>query len=60
MTERAAPFYCPYCGDEELRMFGEKPGEWICGACRRVFRLSFVGLAADWTSEPVQQQAESL
>ena len=41
-------------------MFGEKPGEWRCGACRRVFRLSFVGLAADWTSEPVQQQAESL
>jgi hypothetical protein len=19
MTERAAPFYCPYCGDEDLR-----------------------------------------
>jgi ribosomal protein L37AE/L43A len=49
MTERAAPFYCPYCGDEDLRMFGEKHGEWRCGACQRVFRLSYVGVAADWT-----------
>ncbi len=23
MTERAAPFYCPYCGEEDLRPFGE-------------------------------------
>ena len=49
MTERAAPFYCPYCGDEDLRMFGEKHGEWRCGASQRVFRLSYVGVAADWT-----------
>ncbi len=48
MTERAAPFYCPYCGDEDLRPFGEKHGEWRCGACQRVFRLSYVGVAADW------------
>ena len=39
MTERAAPFYCPYCGDEDLRPFGEQHGEWRCGACQRVFRL---------------------
>ncbi len=54
MTERAAPFYCPYCGDEDLRMFGEKHGEWRCGACQRVFLLNYVGIAADWTSQPVQ------
>jgi ribosomal protein L37AE/L43A len=52
MTERAAPFYCPYCGDEDLRPFGDRHGEWRCGACRRVFRLGYVGVAADWTSTP--------
>ena len=48
--ERAAPFYCPYCADENLRMFGDKHGEWRCGACQRVFRLGYVGLSADWSS----------
>jgi hypothetical protein len=52
MTERAAPFYCPYCGDEGLRPFGETHGEWRCGACRRVFKLGYVGVALDWTSAP--------
>jgi predicted RNA-binding Zn-ribbon protein involved in translation (DUF1610 family) len=46
MTERAAPFYCPYCGEEDLRPFGEQHGEWRCGACLRVFRLSYRGLTA--------------
>jgi predicted RNA-binding Zn-ribbon protein involved in translation (DUF1610 family) len=48
--ERQVPFYCPYCGDEDLRPFGEAHGEWRCGACRRVFGLRYVGIAADWTS----------
>ncbi|MEP6598867.1 MAG: hypothetical protein ABJB98_05395 [Actinomycetota bacterium] len=51
MSERAAPFYCPYCGDEDLRMFGETHGEWRCGACQRVFQLGYLGIAADWTSD---------
>jgi ribosomal protein L37AE/L43A len=57
MSERAAPFYCPYCGDEDLRMFGEKHGEWRCGACQRVFRLGYVGLSADW-ARPVSASEE--
>src|SRR5256885_7550591 len=36
MTERAAPFYCPYCGDEDLRPFGERHGEWRCRVPRAV------------------------
>ena len=43
--ERATPFYCPYCGDEDLRPRGDKGGEWRCGACARAFSLRFVGLA---------------
>ena len=45
MSAHAPPFYCPYCGDEDLRPFGEKHGDWRCGACRRVFTLRYVGLA---------------
>jgi len=42
---RAVPFYCPYCGDEDLRPHEESHGGWRCGACTRVFTLKFVGLA---------------
>ncbi|MFE0188562.1 hypothetical protein [Streptomyces sp. NPDC059008] len=49
MSERAAPFYCPYCGDEDLRPSeeGSVRGEgaaWECRACSRAFRLKFLGL----------------
>ncbi|RBM20738.1 hypothetical protein [Streptomyces sp. PT12] len=46
MSERAAPFYCPYCGDEDLRPSEEGHGAWECAACNRAFRLSFLGLLA--------------
>jgi hypothetical protein len=53
VSERAAPQYCPYCGDEDLRpevLSGDKPeashGVWLCRACARVFRLNFVGLSS--------------
>ena len=44
MTERAAPFYCPYCGDEDLRPAESGHGAWECRACRRGFQLKFLGL----------------
>jgi hypothetical protein len=53
VSERAAPQYCPYCGDEDLRpevLSEDKPeashGVWLCRACARVFKLSFAGLSA--------------
>ncbi|MER7409601.1 MULTISPECIES: hypothetical protein [Streptomyces] len=46
MSERAAPFYCPYCGDEDLRPSEEGHGAWECAACNRAFRLKFLGLLA--------------
>jgi transposase-like protein len=39
-----APFYCPYCGDEDLRPSEEGHGAWECAACSRAFRLKFLGL----------------
>lgn len=43
MTERAVPFYCPFCGDEDLRPHEETHGSWHCRACTRVFGLRFLG-----------------
>nr|WP_134010536.1 hypothetical protein [Streptomyces sp. 846.5] len=45
MSERAAPFYCPYCGDEDLRPSEEGGhGTWECASCCRAFSLKFLGL----------------
>lgn len=41
----APPFHCPFCGEEDIRPHGEDPGQWRCGSCTRVWKLSFVGLA---------------
>ncbi|MFC0599115.1 hypothetical protein [Streptomyces palmae] len=46
MSERAAPFYCPYCGDEDLRPHGHRHAAWECAACNRAFQLTFLGLLA--------------
>lgn len=40
------PFYCPYCGEEEIRPWGEQAAQWRCGSCRRVWQLRYVGSTA--------------
>jgi hypothetical protein len=47
MSERAMPFYCPYCGDEDLRPSDDAPGAWECRACNRAFHLRLAGLLAE-------------
>jgi transposase-like protein len=48
MSERAVPFHCPYCGDEDLRPHetseGSSHGAWECRACLRAFSLRLLGL----------------
>lgn len=58
--ERAAPMYCPYCGDEDLRPHEDvlkalagadsdrlhRRGAWECRSCTRVFSVRFIGLLA--------------
>jgi transposase-like protein len=52
MSAHAAPFYCPYCGEESLvpdvpeGATGEAHGHWACRSCRRSFRLSLTALAS--------------
>lgn len=44
-AERAVPFFCPYCAEEDLRPQEEPHGAWRCVACTRVFIVKMVGLA---------------
>jgi transposase-like protein len=48
MSERAIPFHCPYCGDEDLRPHegseGSRHGEWECRSCLRAFSLRMLGI----------------
>ncbi len=39
LTGHAPPFFCPYCGEEDIRPFGDRHGEWVCGSCRRAWAL---------------------
>ena len=41
---RAEIFYCPLCGEEDLRPVPEPDGAWHCVACRRVFTVTVAGL----------------
>ena len=43
--QRAVPFYCPFCGDEDLRPHEDERGTWLCRSCTRVFALRLAGLA---------------
>jgi transposase-like protein len=45
-TARAVPFYCPYCGEEDLRPAEEPHAAWRCADCQRVFVVRLVGLLA--------------
>ena len=56
MSERAAPFYCPYCGEEDLRpaesaRTAKVPGPaWWCAGCLRTFVVTFVGIGVPDTT----------
>jgi ribosomal protein L37AE/L43A len=39
-TPRAVPFYCPFCGEQDLGP--ADPVGWICESCERVFTLELV------------------
>jgi predicted RNA-binding Zn-ribbon protein involved in translation (DUF1610 family) len=42
--QRAVPFYCPFCGDEDLRPHEDQHGAWHCRSSARVFSHKLVGL----------------
>ena len=42
-TARAQPFYCPYCGETDIRP-GADTGDYDCEVCDRSWSLSYHGL----------------
>ena len=44
MSERAFPFHCPYCGEQDLWPHDETHGSWECRGCLRAFSLKMLGL----------------
>jgi ribosomal protein L37AE/L43A len=44
-TPRAVPFYCPFCGEQELRP--ADPKGWRCEVCERTFVLELVSVGGD-------------
>jgi transposase-like protein len=51
VSERAVPFHCPYCGDDNLwphevadgAEASSGHGQWECRSCLRAFKLSMLG-----------------
>lgn len=43
MSPPAAPFYCPYCGEQDIRPATEE-NTYHCKSCDRVWRLEFLTL----------------
>jgi transposase-like protein len=51
VSTRAVPFYCPYCGEEDLEPHGATDGHWHCRSCTRTFQLRplrLAGLEVAW------------
>jgi ribosomal protein L37AE/L43A len=42
MSRAAAPLYCPFCGEEDLRPVEEDATAWSCRACAHVFSVTLV------------------
>jgi transcription elongation factor Elf1 len=41
----AQPFYCPYCGEQDIRP-AEQAGTFVCGICTRTWKLEYVDTGA--------------
>ena len=52
-TERAVPYVCPFCGEEDLRPV--EHGRWHCRSCLRVFSVAFYGLHSPEPSRPAPE-----
>ena len=48
-TPRAVPFYCPFCGEQDIRPadVGDGTAPWRCESCDRVFTLSLVAIGGE-------------
>lgn len=42
--QAARPYYCPFCGEEDLRPHQAARAAWLCRGCTRVYTVTFIGL----------------
>jgi hypothetical protein len=56
-AERAVPYHCPYCAEEDLRPLGATPGAWHCRSCTRTFSVKYLGMAPLSPSWPPSRDA---
>ncbi|GIG30058.1 hypothetical protein [Cellulomonas marina] len=52
---RAVPYFCPFCGEEDLRPAGPEHATWECRGCTRVFALRMVGQRVGQTVGQVER-----
>ena len=57
MSRSAAPLYCPFCGEEDLRPVEDDAAAWSCRACAHVFSVSL--LRVDHASIPAHRNAST-
>ena len=43
-TPRAVPFYCPFCGEQDLRPAGD--AGYHCAVCDRTWELTLLSIGA--------------
>jgi ribosomal protein L37AE/L43A len=53
-TQRAVPYHCPFCAEEDLRPL--EGGRWHCRSCLRAFSVTFHGLQQPTSPETFGSQ----
>ena len=46
MNARAVPFYCPFCGEQDIRPDDAGERAWRCESCDRRFELTAMSVRA--------------
>ena len=47
MSARAVPFYCPFCGEQDIRPDDVGTAAWRCESCERRFELTLTAIGGD-------------
>ena len=47
MSVRAVPFYCPFCGEQDIRPDDAGTAAWRCESCERRFELTLTAIGGD-------------
>jgi transposase-like protein len=67
VSGRVVPYYCPYCGEEDLTPYEpdadsdvDIKGGWHCADCTRVFAVKYHGMeaATTYAAPPTGRQPE--